>query len=438
MLKAGFSRVDVTPHIGFLLDGNFQKRVSEGCLDPIELNAIALSDGECRIVMIAADFLGFDMKDVAVIKSLITERTGIDAEHIVISALHQHTSLMIYHQTERRHPESYINFLYRKFADVAVMALDDLADAEVYTGERETKEKIAFVRRYFLKDGRVTTNPKWFEIDNVTGRCDESDNVVHLIRFKREGKRDIALINFSTHPAGMGGLCFSADYPGFARRIIEKENPDTHCLFFTGAEGDSNRIDFLTPEDERYPKGKGYEHSKYMGRLIADAVQDIWDDLTPHKDGKIFAAMTVIYNKSNTEGEEKYDECKKLFEDYYAGKLDDRVKGEDLAFARRVIHIREEMTIYRPLPITAVGISDVAIVGFAGEPFTDYEREVRRIANGKFTMTFCLTNGYQGYLPTAKAFDEGGYEAANSHFTRTLQEEAISAAEKLLADNFDC
>jgi len=436
MLQAGFSRVDVTPHLGFRIDGNFDSRYAVGYLDPIELNAIALSDGECRVVMIAADLLGVDMKDVKVIKSLITERTGLDEEHIVISALHQHTSIMMYHQTEKRHPDSYVDYLYRKFADVAVMALNDLADAELYTGERETKERIAFVRRYFLNDGSVTTNPKPFEIDRVTGRCDESDNVVHLIRFKREGKRDIALINFSTHPAGTGGLYYSADYPGIARSLIEKRNPDTHCLFFTGAEGDSNRIDYLTPEDKRYPEGKGYGHTKYMGRLIADAVCEMWDDLTPHKDGKIFAAMTVIYNRSNTEGEEKYEECKKFYEDYFAGKIDYPVKGEWIAFARRVIHIREEMTIYRPLPITAVGISDVVIVGFAGEPFTDYEREVRRIADGRFALTFCLTNGYQGYLPTSKAFEVGGYEAANSHFTSTLEVDAINAAQKLLEDNF--
>ena len=121
-----------------------------------------------------------------------------------------------------------------------------------------------------------------------------------------------------------------------------------------------------------------------------------------------------------------------MYTDYYAGKLDYKPTGEQLAFARRVIHIREEMGIYRELPITAVSLGDVVIVGFAGEPFTDYGREVRRVAGDKYAITLCLTNGYQGYLPTAKAFAEGGYEAANSHFTPTLQKEAIGAVEMLL------
>ena len=79
-----------------------------------------------------------------------------------------------------------------------------------------------------------------------------------------------------------------------------------------------------------------------------------------------------------------------------------------------------------------IGIGDIVIVGLGGEPFTDYGQSMRDAAKGKFAMTFCLTNGYQGYLPTAKAFEEGGYEAANSHFTPTLQAETVTAATKLI------
>ena len=74
MLKAGFARVDVTPPIGSHLDGNFNVRISKGWLDPIELNAIALSDGERKVVMIAADFLGISTNDAEEIKKLIDKK----------------------------------------------------------------------------------------------------------------------------------------------------------------------------------------------------------------------------------------------------------------------------------------------------------------------------------------------------------------------------
>ena len=426
MLQAGFARVNITPPLGCPVDGYFKDRSAKGYLDTLELNALALSDGERRVVMIAGDVLGIMMEDVAVIKELVSAATGLDNEHIVLSALHQHTSIFLKYQKAKNLPTEYVNILYRKFADVAQMALADLADATLSTGEKETAEPIGFVRRYYLNNGKVATNPGKDVLPLVTGRCDESDNTVRVLRFTREGKKDIALLNFSTHPDVIGGEYYSADWPGFARRFFEADVPDTACLFFTGTEGDSNHADFLGE------KRSGYAHSRHMGRLVADAAIGVWGKMTPRACDRVDAKMTSIFNKSNTVGEEQYEQQKAMYEAFYAGTLDFKPTGEQLAFARRVIHIREEMGIYRELPITAVSLGDVVIVGFAGEPFTDYGREVRRVAGDKYAVTLCLTNGYQGYLPTAKAFAEGGYEAANSHFTPTLQKEAIGAVEALL------
>ena len=241
------------------------------------------------------------------------------------------------------------------------------------------------------------------------------------------------MLNFSTHPDVISGEYYSADWPGFARRFVEAEHPDTHCLQFTGTEGDSNHVDFLKPAEERFPHGRGYAHSRYMGRMIADAVNAVWENMTAHADGGLQTKQTSVFVRSNTVGEEKYDECKKMYTDYYAGKLDYKPTGEQLAFARRVIHIRENMSIYRELPIGMIALSDVRIVTFAGEPFTAYGESTRALTEGKFTLTLALTNGYQGYLPHARAFAEGGYEAANSHFTPTLQEQAMTAVQTMLA-----
>ena len=171
-----------------------------------------------------------------------------------------------------------------------------------------------------------------------------------------------------------------------------------------------------------------------MGRVIADAINTVWGDMTPHADGEVFAKQSSIFVRSNTTGEEKYEECKKLYTDFYAGRLDYKPGGTELAFARRVIHIRESMGIYRELPIGMIGIGDVRIVTFAGEPFTAYGKSTRALTGGKFTLTLALTNGYQGYLPHARAFEEGGYEAANSHFTPTLQAQAMECVQELLND----
>ena len=45
MLKAGFSRLDVTPPLGSYVAGYFVARYAKGVLDPIYLNALAMTDG---------------------------------------------------------------------------------------------------------------------------------------------------------------------------------------------------------------------------------------------------------------------------------------------------------------------------------------------------------------------------------------------------------
>ena len=425
-MKVGFARVDITPPLGAPVDGYFKDRSAKGILDTLELNAIALTDGENTVVMIAADMLGINTEEIPVIKRLMFDRLGLKEDQIVLSALHQHTSFMFKHQVAHNLPKGYADVLYAKFCDVAQMAMDDMKEARISTAEKLTEEPIGFVRRYKLKNGKVATNPGSGIMPDVVGRCNESDNTVRLIRFEREGAKDIALVNFSTHPDVIGGELWSADWPGFTRRFVESDNPDVSCIFFTGAEGDSNHVDFLGT------KNGGYEHSRHMGRVVANAVKAMWDSTIPHEDGRLFAGLTSIFNKSNTSGEERYEECKEFNRARLAGELDYKPTIEQCAFARRVINIRENMTIYRELPIAVVGIGDIVIVGLGGEPFTDYGQSMRDAAKGKFAMTFCLTNGYQGYLPTAKAFEEGGYEAANSHFTPTLQAETVTAATKLI------
>ena len=181
MLQAGFARLDVTPPMGSPVDGYFNDRVAKGILDPIELNAVAFSDGERRAVMITGDFLGIEIFHVNNIKEQITRQTGLENEEIFISATHSHTSIFLRQNYAANLPVEYVRMLYRKFADAAQMALADLADATLYTAEKTTAAPIGFVRRYRLSDGRVATNPGKAVLPLVTGRCDESDNTVRIL-----------------------------------------------------------------------------------------------------------------------------------------------------------------------------------------------------------------------------------------------------------------
>lgn len=428
MIKAGFARVDITPPLGTPLSGYFYRRESDGVLDPIQLNALAFGNGESTAVVIACDLIGMVLGQANRVRELIAARTGIAADHILICCLHQHTSIRIGDKVNGEDYSSfddpaYMNMLYRKFCDVAQMAINDMSDATPATAEAQALEDVAFVRRYWLEDGTVATNPS-SKGPKPQRRCDESDNTVRLLRFVREGKPDIAYVNFSTHPDVISGSKLSADWPGFVRRFVEKNQENTRCLCVVGFQGDSNHVDYLKPKEARFPEGERYAHSRYMGRVIADTVKTIWDKTVATEGDNIFGGMDILYNKTNTEGEELYDEQKRFYADYEAGKLEKTPHITVLARAKRIIGIRTS-PIYRAVPVSVVGFGSVAFVGVGGEPFTQYTWNAHKVAAGKTVFCSCCTNGYEGYLPHARAFEEGGYEASSSPFTPCLEQQFI-------------
>ena len=232
--------------MGSPLAGYFSDRFADGVLDPIKLNALAFSNGIETDVIIASDFIGMNMEHSSAVRNLIAERTGIPADHVLIYCLHQHTSLRIggkgYAELKDK---NYIDILYRKYADVAQMAIADMSDARVSTAERQAIEEIAFVRRYWMSDGSVATNPRSQGGVVPVRRCDESDNTVRLLRFTREDKNDIAYVNFSTHPDVISGTKLSADWPGFVRRFVEADLDGVSCICVVGCQGDSNHVNFF-------------------------------------------------------------------------------------------------------------------------------------------------------------------------------------------------
>jgi len=73
------------------------------------------------------------------------------------------------------------------------------------------------------------------------------------------------------------------------------------------------------------------------------------------------------------------------------------------------------------LPIRFVRINDTLIWSAPVEMFCDIAMDVRERSPFSNTFYFGYTNGWLGYLPTAKGFEEGGYETRTSPFTPQVE-----------------
>ena len=437
MFQAGFARVDITPHLGCPLAGYFVVRYADKILDSMQLNALAVRDDESTAVYVAGDVIAIRLPEANQLRARISERFGIPVENVFLQALHQHTSFRIGATPKEDHMKdpAFLDVLYRKYLDVVQMALDDLAEAQVSVADKETAEPVSFVRRFRMKDGSTRTNPGCLNPD-IDGPIGDADNTVRRVKFEREGKKTIALVHFSTHPDVIGGNNLSADWPGFVRRMTENEIPETLCILVNGFQGDVNHVDVKKPtiavkEDPQFFE-KRYAYSERMGRIITDTVKEIWNETAEKKATPIACYGTVEYIPTNTKFMDEIDRFRQMKKDFDA-KLIKLTMGPR-AEMNRVLNLPEQ-TLFQKMPVSILGMGEIAIVGLGGEPFTWYGVKAREAAPELYLLPACLVNGAQGYLPSKDAFAEGGYEAMGSSFTVSLADKVPAAVAGMLNEH---
>ncbi len=226
------------------------------------------------------------------------------------------------------------------------------------------------------------------------------------------------MVGFQTHPDTIGGCRVSADWPGWVRRLTEKalEAEGVHCILVNGCQGDTNHFDVSDPGP--YPKEpveKWQKISKPIAEEIVKKALALWDQGTESPEGPISGEVTIHPIRTNLEGLDRIEEAKALHKKVVAGEptgLNMAEKGE----VRRIANM-ENYTLFQKVPVTMVAFGKIAVVGYGGEPFTEYADVLREAYPDMTILTACNCNGAQGYLPSEKAFEEGGYEARTTNFT---------------------
>ena len=91
--KAGASRTDVSPKaFPVLVNGGFMSRTASTVTDPLYARSLVLSDDTTRIAIVVVDSCMMPRAMLDKAKELAARRTGIRADHILVSATHTHTA----------------------------------------------------------------------------------------------------------------------------------------------------------------------------------------------------------------------------------------------------------------------------------------------------------------------------------------------------------
>ena len=440
-LQAGFGRVNITPMMGLPIRGYFKERFVEGILDELEVNVVALACEENKALLITIDCCSIDTVDVNAFIANASKVTGVPEEAIFVHCTHTHTASYYGLNSKDDLIREYSEFVKKRIADAATYALADLKPAKMGWAVGHAPN-IAFVRRFRMKDGKVRTNPGVGNPD-ILHPIGDVDERVNVLRFDREGADTIVLANMGCHPDTIGGSKVSADWPGFFRRRTEKALDNVKAIFFNGAEGDVNHVNVNAKGGDHNDMfhdfddvDRGYGHARHMGNVMAGAVLQVFDKVNYTEVDSLRFTKKISNLPSNMPKPEDMPLAHKYNDLHLAGK-DDQIpfKGMELttvvAEAGRMVRLEHGPETF-PLPLTAIAIGNVALIGVPGEPFNGVGIGLKSAEGWDLVLPTCLTNGNEGYFPMQDSYDEGGYEARSSRYKAGTAELIISEGKALL------
>lgn len=365
VIKIGCGASRITPELGASMAGYFNERKATAIHDDLYAKAMIFNDGSVSAGLLCCDLICLHKDEVARIREIFSAKTGIKGENVMICATHTHTgprTRMFRMSADDKVTPRWLEGLPEKAAQAAVEALDNLELCEI-AGGISYEDRIAFNRRYRMKDGTVQTNPG-HQNPNIIEPAGPIDPEVGVISFTRQdGSIKALYVNYACHLDNVGGTEISADYPGYlASRLQERLEDKPFVLYTNGACGDINHIDVRSPYSR-----KGHEHSRWMGETLAGDVCEALKDMTPLANEGLRAVSKTIQLPMRED-------------------VSDKAIGE--------------------VEIQAIKVGDIGFVSSPSEYFVELQLDIKKRSPASRTFVSELANGWVGYVPTKKAFEE--------------------------------
>jgi neutral ceramidase len=400
-LLAAACQTPITPplEVGLLMsavEGRWEP--FEGVRLPLLANVLVLEQQGRRMALVSLDLLGLAGRAVGSQERfrrriVIAAGRCIDNADLVIAATHTHSAPETLTATDLYKTPAFrrwVDDLATRIGQAIREAIPTLAPAVIRTASVKAPG-LGIHRRIKTIRGIELSHPPIPRKD-ILCDCGPVDDQVHVLAVARvSDKRTIAvLVNATCHP--VHEMCIrniSPDYPGEMARTLRRKHPGTVVLFFNGAAGDIN-----PPTVSGGPR-----RAAAHGRKLAQAVEEALKRARP-------------------------------------------VRPEPLALRRSRVALTGRSTVNgQPVsravvaPLAGLRFGQTAWLFLPGEPFVEIGLQIKRASPFKETAVIGYAEDMIGYLPTERAFDEGGYELGpgpRARVWRGTEQRLVHGATELL------
>ncbi len=301
-LCVGYSIVDITPKEATPLRGfgATQHRISNDVQYSLKATCVALTGEDGNTVLLIETDLVSAEDFIYDARVLINKATGVPEDQIMIAGSHTHAGPDLSQYTFPS-VENYRLYLMEQLQKVSAEALADRKSAEVWYGSAETTG-LNFVRNY--KQVGENGNEEYFgdnygqlvtPNDTAQGMT-EADPTLHVVKFTRQGEKDIVLCNFRAHPSFHGSsskYSVSADFIGAFREAMILQH-DCDFMYVQGACGNINSY-------SRNPSVADITDCEQYGTLLTQTATEAMQNMTKG------SGMSVKHKQMIIEGEVNHE-----------------------------------------------------------------------------------------------------------------------------------
>jgi len=399
-------RFDVTPPLGHSLCGGWIKPV-EAIDDPLEaIGLIILGAGE-PIVICAVDWTGLLNDAHLQWRLALAEAAGTSPRRVAVQCVHQHNAPFACLEAERivlaqeNLPHIVELDFFQNCLDAGRTAVTEaLRHAQPITGIAHGEarvDRVAANRRILGPDGKVISQRGSSSANPEHHRLPEGliDPLLKTVAFYQGDRKLAACHYYACHPMSYyGDGHVSADFCGLARRQRQQEEPDCTHIYFNGCGGNIGA-------------GKYNDGSKAMRpvltRRIYDAMAASETPLKPQPIESINWATHDLLPPPHP----RWDEAAILqqIENNASPVVARNRPAYTVAWLRR---FRQ----HTPITLSALHINQVSMLHLPAECFIEYQLGAQAAAADRFVACAAYGDGGPWYIPTADAYDQGGYEVS--------------------------
>lgn len=397
-------RSDATPAEGHPLCGGWIESV-RGVDDPLDaIGVVILGDGK-PVVLCVVDWCGLRNEAYRVWRAALAKAAHTTPERVLLHCVHPHDAPFADLEAEKliaaaNGPPSLDLKFFEKSVAASAAALEKSLMAAVEfdrVGAGEgTVDQVASNRRVLGDDGKVK-----FTRTSATKSKEARDAPVGLIDPKLrtlsfwKGETPLAALHFyATHPMSYYGKGFvSADFCGLARRKRQEAMKGVTHLYFTGCAGNVTAGKFNDGSNENRPV--------LRDRIVAGMVA-AWEKTTTRPMTGVTVRSEAVKLPPRTEASFGARESKKVLADEKQTKAKRNNAAFQLAWLARTD---------TPIELVALDFGgDLLTLHLPGEPFVEYQLAAAKLRPKGIVCVAGYGDGGPGYIPTAEAYLQGGYE----------------------------